>query len=414
MPNKKNIVLFFAIYSLFCFLSLNRHSQAKPNTYHAEIWADKAGYNVYLPALFIYDFNASTFPHQLEAHTGYGFTLDSLSKKVVTKYPYAVALMQSPFWLLAHVASSQKDGYSLFYQKSIDFAGSFYLTLGLFFLYSLVRRYQTTSLSILLTLLIALSTGIFYYGIYETGMSHIYSFCCLAIILYLLTSPVINVSKLISIVFLSLLFVVIRPINVLFLIPIIISIAYKTKKISTILHLLNVKIIVTCLLITFLLILPQLVYYKYAFGSFFTMSYKNEPFVTPNLYRIVELLFSPNNGLLIYYPVLIVLFVFYFMYKQLFNALPIGLLWLYIMIYAAWWSLSLGCGFGHRAMNDIIIVFFLPFIFSDRKISKLFIGCLIICALINLKFILSFDTCLHFSTNWNYQEYVSIVFGEFK
>ena len=414
MPNKKNILLFCVVFGLLCLLSLNRHSQVKLQTYHAELWADKAGYNVYLPSVFIYDFDASMFPKHIEAKTGYGFTLDSLSKKVITKYPYAVALMQSPFWIIAHLVSSKKDGYSLLYHKSIDFAGSFYLTVGLFFLCFLIRRYQTVSMALLLTLLITLSTGVFYYGIYETGMSHIYSFCCLVIILYLLTSPVVNTSKLIRVIFFSLLFIAIRPINVLFLLPIILSVAYKTKQISTILKLLNVKTIVICFLIAALVLFPQLVYYKYAFGSFFTISYKNEPFVSPSLYRIAELLFSPNNGLLIYYPVLIVLFIFYVFHKQLFNVLPIGLLWLYVMVYASWWSLSLGCGFGHRAMNDIVMVFFLPFIFSDRKISKLLVGCLIVCALINLKFILSFDTCLHFSTNWNYQEYYSTLFGEFK
>ncbi len=138
MTKAKLIGLFTLLYGLLCFLSLNRHSQVKLNTYHTELWADKAGYNVYLPALFIYNFDAKQLPPKLVANAGNGFAVDSTSNKLITKYPYGVALLQSPFWLVAHAFSPQKDGYSLYYQKSIDFAGSFYLTMGLFFLYSFI------------------------------------------------------------------------------------------------------------------------------------------------------------------------------------------------------------------------------------------------------------------------------------
>ena len=77
MTKTKLIGLFILLYGLLCLLSLNRHSQAKLNTYHAELWADKAGYNVYLPALFIYNFDSKQLPPKLEANTGNGFIVDS-------------------------------------------------------------------------------------------------------------------------------------------------------------------------------------------------------------------------------------------------------------------------------------------------------------------------------------------------
>ena len=415
--SKKNTILYFLIaYSACCFLALNRHSNASPGTYHSEIWADKAGYNVYLPALFIYDYDASKFPEGIEKHIGYGFTIDSVSHKVITKYPYGVAFMQSPFWLIAHITSPQKDGFSMYYQKAIDFAGSFYLTLGLFFLFFTINRYRHFSISLMLSILIALSTGIFYYGIYETGMSHIYSFCCLSIILYLGFNPQKKPKHILLLVFISALYIVIRPLNVVFLLPLMLLIFMNGELIlwKNMFKSYLPKTLVLSILIISILILPQLLYYHYAFGSFVTNSYQKEPFFFPSVLRITELLFSPNNGLFIYYPIILIVLLHTVFIKSNYSKLSLYLIISYILIYASWWSLSLGCGFGHRAINDIVILFFVPFIVSKEKLPKFLIISLIICSVINLKFIFSYDTCLHTSMNWDFAEYKAILFGEFK
>ncbi len=415
--NKKNIILYFLItYSVCCYLSLNRHSRASTGTYHSEIWADKAGYNVYLPALFIYDFDAAKFPEGTEKHIGYGFSLDSVSNKVITKYPYGVAFMQSPFWLIAHITSPQKDGFSMYYQKAIDFAGSFYLTLGLFFLLLTINRYRNVSISIMLSILIALSTGIFYYGIYETGMSHIYSFCCMSIILFLGLNPKKTTTHFLVMVLISALYIVIRPLNAVFLIPFILMIYLEGKLIvlKEVFKFYSPKTLIMSVLIISLLLLPQLLYYHYAYGSFVANSYQKEPFFFPSISRVIELLFSPNNGLFIYYPILLIVLIHSIFIKSNYNKLSLFLITSYILIYASWWSLSLGCSFGHRAINDILILFFIPLIVSKKRLSKFILIALIICSLINLKFIFSYDTCLHTSMNWDFAEYKAILFGEFK
>lgn len=416
MNKRKAIVYFFITYSVFCLLSLNRHSQTTSYNYHSELFADKAGYNVYLPSLFIYDFDATKFPKQTDIKTGSGFTLDSASGKVITKYPYGVALLESPFWLIAHALSETKDGYSSYYQKSIDFAGSFYLTLGLLFLCITINRYRSMSISIMLSALIALSTGIFYYGIFETGMSHIYSFCCFAIILYLSLNQEKTTTHFLLLGAASALYVVIRPLNSLFLIPILLFIL-MSEKISlrdALIKLLTLKTTLYLLLIVSVIIAPQLLYYHYAFGSFIADSYQNEPFFFPSLTRITELLFSPHNGLFIYYPILLMMLLYIIFHKNKYNKLSLFLMVSYVLIYASWWSLSLGCSFGHRAINDIALVFFIPVFMSEKKIPHFIFFVLIMCAIINLKFIFSYDTCLYTSTNWDFVEYRSILFGEFK
>jgi len=417
--NLKLIFIFILVFGFFSFLSVNRHSQSKIFTYHSELWADKAGYNVYLPSLFIYDFDATNLPDSLNYKVGNGFILDRLSGKITTKYPYGVSLLQSPFWLMAHALSEKKDGYSILYQKSIDFAGCFYLTLGLFFLFFILKKSYSIWQSVSFSLLIIFSSGIFYYGIFETGMSHIYSFCTFSILLYLLLNknnfkPTYYV-LLISLI--SLVYIVVRPINVLFLLPILCFLIHLNDKNyfnRTTISDINKKQILLILSVSVLLILPQLAYYKYAFGNFFVKSYQNEPFETPTLNRISELLFSSNNGLLIYYPICLVMIIYCFLTNHKFKVLLLTLFVLYILIYASWWSLSLGCGFGHRAMTDIILVFFAPLFIYSVKPKKSFILIILTLALINFKFIFSYDTCLYKSKKFDFTEYKSILFGEFK
>jgi hypothetical protein len=418
-PKLKIVFFFLLVYALFTFISLNRHSKSKIYTYHSELWADKAGYNVYLPALFIYNFDATKFSDSVDYKVGSGFTLDNASEKIVTKYPYGVSLMQSPFWLIAHSIAETKDGYSIPYQKSIDFAGCFYLTLGVFFLFFIFNKSYSVWQSILFSLVVIFSSGIFYYGIFETGMSHIYSFCTLSILLYVLLNK--NIFKapnyLLLISFLSIVYLIIRPINGAFLLAIIGYFLYLDDanyfNRHTVLSISKNEIL-KIMLVFFILILPQLFYYKYAFGSFFVKSYQNEPFEIPTMSRINELLFSPNNGLLIYYPICLVMIVYSFWAKHQFKFLILSLFVIYVLIYASWWSLSLGCGFGHRAMNDIVLLFFTPIFLFSQKPKTWFILTILCVAIVNFKFIFSYDSCLYSSINWDFTEYKSILFGEFK
>src|SRR5680860_135802 len=89
------IILFSGI---LLFLTFNRHSKSKDLDYHSEIWADKAGYYVYLPAAIKYKFNPVNFPDSIDVKTGNGFMLDYEHKKIRTKYTCGVALMQLPFF----------------------------------------------------------------------------------------------------------------------------------------------------------------------------------------------------------------------------------------------------------------------------------------------------------------------------
>ena len=119
------------------FLTFNRHSKSGYFNYHSEIWADKSGYYVYLPAAFKFNFNPNNFPDSIEINTGNGFALDERNGKVITKYTYGVALMQSPFFCLAEILAEplnfEKNGFSPIYHWCINVASVFYLVIGLIF-----------------------------------------------------------------------------------------------------------------------------------------------------------------------------------------------------------------------------------------------------------------------------------------
>src|SRR5262245_16874595 len=136
----QNIALIILCTALLLFLTFNRHSRSGYFNYHSEVWTDKAGYYVYLPAALKFSFNPLSFPDSIDVKTGNGFTLDFENNKVRTKYTYGVALMQLPFYfiadLLCPMLGQKPDGFSPVYQKMINVAAIFYVMLGCCALYA--------------------------------------------------------------------------------------------------------------------------------------------------------------------------------------------------------------------------------------------------------------------------------------
>ncbi|GGG53080.1 hypothetical protein [Hymenobacter glacieicola] len=180
-------LLWVLFYGLVIFLSLNRHSRSARFTYHSEISGDKAGYYVYLPAAFVYHFDARAFPDSVDKATNDGFHLNQATGKVETKYSYGVALLEFPFWLVARGLTTDTSGFSKAEHKAINVASATYFVLGLWLLSTALRRQFTGAATWLTITTLVLGTNLWYYGIIETGMSHVYSFFAFALLLYLLT-----------------------------------------------------------------------------------------------------------------------------------------------------------------------------------------------------------------------------------
>ncbi|MFK5857427.1 MAG: glycosyltransferase family 39 protein [Bacteroidota bacterium] len=409
------------------FLTFNRHSKSGYFNYHSEIWADKAGYYVYLPAAFKFNFNPENFPDSIDVNTGNGFTLDEKNGKVITKYTYGVALMQLPFFYLAELLADplnfERNGFSPIYHWSINVASVFYLVLGLFFLYKFLNTRFDKRSSLLTILSIFLATNLYYYSIDETGMSHIYSFSLFCMFLYFLqiTNYLKKHGYWKSLIFglLMGLIILIRPTNILFLSTFFfLDINDKTDIFSRIKRLINYKVLIPILFGVFVIILPQLLYWNYTSGLLINYSYDNEGFnwLSP---RFLNTWLSPNNGLFLYTPFyfLIIGSLFLMIRNKKVNGIFILILFLTISYtFSSWWAWSFGCSFGARSYVEYLSIFSIPVAYSFYEIRKLktikiisFSIIILVFIAFNLKMIYSYDGCFYGKKDWDWNTYIELI-----
>ena len=134
---------------------------------------------MYLPAAFLYNFNARQFPPGIQENTGHGFNMDATGSAP----PYGVALLQAPFWAVGHAWSRDKSGFSLAVYKAVDVAGATYYFAGVWLVIAALRQRFGRSVAGITTALLVLGTSLWYYELIETGMSHAYSFFAFALLL---------------------------------------------------------------------------------------------------------------------------------------------------------------------------------------------------------------------------------------
>lgn len=422
MKKRYIAILLIFFYGFTLFLTLNRHSKAGIQNYHSEIWADKAGYYVYLPATFIYGFDVSQFPDKIDQKTGNGFSLqDGILK---TKYTYGVALLQSPFFIVAHSISTfsgnQNDGFSLIYNKIIDIAAVTYSFLALILLYLFMIRYVKRRTAFISILCIYLGTNLFYYSIFETGMSHIYSFFLFTCFLYLSKYIFKPDSTIIAHILFGLtvgLIILVRPINILFLPTIFLFNKIKINELKS-----TFKPLLIIVITSIIVLIPQLLFWKYSFGEYFTYSYKNEGFINWSSPKILQLWFSPNNGLFIYSPIVLFMLFGIFFIERLHwvqKTIIFGYFLLITFVLASWHDWSYGCSYGCRPYIEYFSILSLPFAFfieriSLHKYSKYILGMVfLLLILYNQKLMFSYDGCWYGET-WDWPELWRLVISKTK
>ena len=422
-----NIIGIVFFLGIALFLTFNKHSKSGYFNYHSEIWADKAGYYVYLPAAIKFNFNSAKFPDSIDTKTGDGFTLDESNGRVLTKYTYGVALMQLPFFCLADLFAKplnfENNGFSPIYHWSVNIASVFYLILGLIFLFKFLN-YQFDKQSSLLTIItIFLATNLYYYSIDETGMSHIYSFSLFSMFLYFLrtTNYLQNdgIWKSLTFGLLIGLIILIRPTNVLFISTFLfLDINDQSDIFLRIKRLFHPKRLIPVILGVSIIVLPQLLYWNYASGTLLNYSYGNEGFNWINP-KLLNTWFSPNNGLLLYTPfyLLVIAFLFLMIKNKKGNGFYLMILFLTISYtFSSWWSWSFGCAFGARSFVEYLSVFSIPVayvFFRIRKLSAIKLVSLVTLVIVliafNLKLTYSYDGCFYGKNAWDWNWYIELV-----
>lgn len=348
---------------------------------------DVISYYSYLPATFIHNDISLSFIENGEEDYSKKFWPRQLENgNYIIKTSMGMSIMYAPFFFIAHayenLTGNVADGYSAAYKTAISFGTLFYLLLGLLLTKKLLQKFFPPIVTAITILLIYFATNLFYYATIEPGMSHAYSFALIAAFIFF-CDKWLTAQKMKHAIFLGLLtgiITLIRPSNVLIvlLIPLwgIASISDFKKRMQLLLK--QWPAIGLMIIMTLLVWLPQMLYWKSQTGHFLFNSY-DEQFFFGN-FNIHKALFGFRKGWLIYTPIMILAILGIFISKKQFKNYRLSyIVFLPIFIYVtySWWCWWYGGSYSSRPMVDIYALMaiplagFLDILYQKRKYFRI-------------------------------------------
>jgi hypothetical protein len=385
-------------------------------------FSDKSHYYIYLPATFIYSWDVQKFPYHQD--TVYqGFVLDYKTNKVVIKVTSGVAILCAPFFLATHgiamIIGVNPDGFNDFYVKAAIVPPVCYFILGLWFLFLFLQHYFKRWLAYLTLIVIALGTNLYYYGLVEGWMSHIFSFFLFSFVLYqlkrFLDEGMAPFGRFLVIAIAISLAVLIRPTNIFLLLWLILLDAATLKDIwKRILFFLRPAYFLSFLLTGILIFVPQFIYWYYLSGKFLYFSYPGEGFFYWKNPMIFEVWFAQLNGLFVYNP--LVFFMVAGIVYMIVKKIPNGwfLLFFFLLnsyVIGSWHAWFFGGSFGSRpfaeffALFALSLAYFLSMIFSLKNLflRSILLLLLFFCTLYNQRMI--YNPRWNTSSTWAWDDF---------
>lgn len=334
--------------------------------------SDALGYYLYLPGTFIYkDVTQLDWLFELEEKyhvTGGGHVYQihkHTNNNYVFKYFGGVAILEIPFFAIAHQfalhSDYSPDGFSPPYQWTIALGNVFYAILSVMLLRVVLLRYFSDKITAITLLLIVFATNLIQYISVDSAQSHGYIFPLYSIVLYAtmrwhekpnwrwaaLAGWVIGMAT------------IARPTEaIMVLIPIFWGTQNKNlaqEKWALVKQHLNQAYVAGAFGI--IGILPQLIYWKHASGTWVFDVGSKWTFANP-WFRV---LVGFEKGWFIYTPITILFMVgMFFMKKFPFrkSVLWFGLLNIYIVI--SWFDWRYGGSYSTRALSQASGVYALP------------------------------------------------------
>ena len=296
-------------WTLFFILAINVLALFHLDFYKSAVsGGDSGGYYSYLPAYFIeHDFE---FIRQIiglgEDYSG------QQTGPFVNKYTCGVAILQSPFFAMGHLAAKflgqPQDGYSLPYILALAASILFYTFLGLVLLSQVLKKYFRPQVVATVLIIIALATNLFYFTNMNNQMAHGYLFFLYALLMYVTEKWYAHPTWLMAVLIgmSAGLITLIRPSDILVLvIPIFYGLTNgaAVKERFGFLREHWPKILVAMLFFG-LMAVPQLLYWKTVTGDWLYYSYRSEgfDFKHPHVWGGIT---DGKNGWLRYTPVMI-------------------------------------------------------------------------------------------------------------
>lgn len=288
----------------------------------------------------------------------------------VLKTTMGVAILYAPFFLTAHFIAPAmhypQDGYSLPYQFCVLMSCLVSLIIGMVFLRKLLLHFFSEKITSITMLSVFFATNLFWYSTFDGLMSHGYLFTLTTIFIYLIVKwhrePKLKTAVLIGLIggFITM----IRPTMFSCFLVFALYDVYNKQSFLIKLQLLknNLKSLFVIIICFFLMLLPQLIYWKYVTDQWLFFSYIGERFYFDRPH-IMEGLFGFRHGWLIYTPIMIFsLLGIFFLKKELkplFLSISI-LLPLLVYVFFSWWAWWYGGAFSLRAFVDFYGLFALP------------------------------------------------------
>ena len=424
MKNNSSLVALLIVFSAFVFYRFQYPKELGDNRPLQVTTWDALGYYMYLPGTFIYgDMEQYTWFPDIDEKYGlsggyfYQAGYDKELDVYVTKYTGGLAVLQLPFFAVAHLYAKNStihpaDGFSLPYQVAVCVGALFYMLIGLWFLRKILLHYFHDKVTAITLILIGLTTNIIQYASIDSAMSHSYIFFVYPLVIWTTIkwheNPKLARAAIIG--WLIGIATICRPTEALMiLIPILWTTHTKAAaKEKWKLVWANKNSIATFIVFGIIGILPQLVYWQIITGSPIYSMGSKWFFLTP-WFRV---LFGINNGWFIYTPIAISFVVgFFFMKNRPFQKSVLWFSLLTIWAVTAWSDWRYGATYSCRALSQSLGVFALPLACTiDRlstwkyKLTLLPLGAFMI--YVNLVQIHQYNsTVLHYhDMNWAYYQ----------
>jgi len=362
--NSRNLLRFIAVLWIVLFVVTQPWKKNQIN-------GDVTSYYAYLPATFIYhDIKLEQSEYKIGENTWLFWPQVTKEGQKVIKTTMGLSMLYAPFFFIGHwiapLLNEAQNGYSMPYQFCILLSALFYLLLGLHFLRKLLLLYFSDGIAALCIITVYLGTNLLWYSTLDGLMSHGYIFSLLLVFIYQVLKwhreP--SLKRAIAIGLLGGLLTLIRPTMVLCYLIFLLFGVFSKETFFQKLRLLqaNVKGLLLIGAFSFLVIIPQLLYWHYVTGHWLFFSYEGERFYFDRPH-LLEGLFGFRKGWLLYTPIMLFAVVgLFFLRKRLASFfLPVlAVLFLSVYILLSWWAWWYGGGFGLRAFVDFYGLFVLP------------------------------------------------------
>ena len=360
-------VVLLAAVLLASVVRFSYHSNNSTNGYNATSW-DALGYYIYLPGFIIYE-DVKKLDWFDDIDSIYNVSGGQFYQAVelddgdhVFKYLGGVAILELPFFLIGHVVALATDypadGFSAPYQYAIIWGAVLWFLFGLWVLKWALRRYFTDGITALTMLLVVGASNLIQYVSVDGAMSHSFIFPLYALLLYF-TIKWHEKPKRAYLFFIGLVIgiaTISRPTELIMIfIPLLWGINEKANFVEKWKVVLTNKIhLVHGALGGFLGVLPQLLYWKHAAGTWVFDVGSKWFFLNP-WWRV---LFGFEKGWFIYTPITIFFAIGLFLMKgKPFRKALLTFCLLNIWIIISWSDWRYGASYSARALTQSYPIF---------------------------------------------------------